>query len=128
MAQKWVRPRALSRMATLPQPGDRILVFRPHWLELILRREKRLEIRGRRLSAGRYWLGCRGTIFGLAVLEPAIPITSAKAWRRLRHRHLVESDELPYKKTYGLPIRHCRRVTQTPYEHPQGAVGIVKYR
>ena len=114
-------------MAT-PQPGDRILVFRPHWLELILRRQKRLEIRGRRLSAGRYWLGCRGTIYGIAVLEPAIPITSAKAWRRLRHRHLVEGDELPYKTTYGLAIRHCRRVTPIPYEHPQGAVGIVKYR
>ena len=114
-------------MAT-PQPGDRILVFRLHWLNLILAGEKDLEIRGRRLSGGQYWLGVRGTIFGLAILEPAIPINSDAAWRRLRHRHLVEGDELPYKKTYGLPIRHCRRVTQTPYEHPQGAVGIVKYR
>ena len=127
MAQKWVRPRALSRMAT-PQPGDRILVFRLHWLNLILAGEKDLEIRGRNLSGGRYWLGCRGTIFGRAILEPAIPITSAQAWRRLRHRHRVEVDKLPYKKTYGLAIRHCRRVRQTPYEHPQGAVGIVKYR
>ena len=114
-------------MAT-PQAGDRILVFRPHWLELVLRREKRLEIRGRRLSAGRYWLGCRGTIYGIAVLEPAIPIKSDAAWRRLRHRHRVEVDKLPYKTTYGLAIRHCRRVTQTPYEHPLAAVGIVKYR
>ena len=127
MAQKWVRPRALSRMAT-PQPGDRILVFRLHWLNLILAGEKDLEIRGRNLSGGRYWLGCRGTILGRAILEPAIPITSAQAWRRLRHRHRVEVDKLPYKKTYGLAIRHCRRVRQTPFFHPQGAVGIVKYR
>ena len=69
-------PHALSRMAT-PQPGDRILVFRLHWLNLILAGEKDLEIRGRNLSGGRYWLGCRGTIFGRAILEAAIPITSA---------------------------------------------------
>ena len=115
-------------MATPPQPGDRILVFRSHWLELIFDGDKTLEIRGRRLSRGRYWLGCRGKIWGRADLGPAIPITSAQAWRCLRHRHRVEGDALPYKKTYGLPILHCRRVTQTPYEHPQGAVGIVKYR
>ena len=127
MAQKWARPRALSRMAT-PQHGDRILVFRLHWLNLILAGEKDLEIRGRDLSGGRHWLGCRGTIFGHAILEPAIPITSAQAWRRFRHRHRVGVDKLPDKKTYGLAIRHCRRVRKTPYEHPQGAVGIVKYR
>ena len=40
----------------------------------------------------------------------------------------VEADELPYKTTFGLPIRQCHRVTPTPYEHPRGAIGIVKYR
>ena len=114
-------------MAT-PQPGDRILVFRLRWLNLILAGEKDLEIRSRNLSGGRYWLGCRGTIFGLAVLEPAIPIKSDAAWRRLRHRHRVEVDELPYKTTYGFPVHLCRRVTLTSYEHLRGAVGIVRFR
>ena len=114
-------------MAT-PQPGDRILVFRLHWLNLILAGEKDLEIRGRNLSGGRYWLGCRGTIFGPAILEPAIPIKSDAAWRRLRQRHRVEVDKLPYKTTYALPVRQCRRVTPIPYVHPRGAVVIVKYR
>ena len=114
-------------MAT-PRRGDRIIVLRLRWLNLILAGETDLEIRGRNLSGGRCWFGCRGTIFGRAILEPAIPITSAQAWRRLRHRHRVEVGKLPYKKTYGLPIRQCRRVRQTPFFHPQGAVGIVKYR
>ena len=111
-----------------PRRGDRILVFRLHWLNLILAGEKDLEIRSQNLSGGRYWLGCRGTIYGLAMLEPAMPINSAAAWRRLRHRHRVGVDKLPYKKTYGLAIRQCRRVTPTPFEHPRGAIGIVKYR
>ena len=111
-----------------PQRGDRILVFRAHWLNLVLDDEKDLEIRGRNLSSGPYWLGCGATIYGHCFLGSAILIDSAEAWRGLRHRHRVESDELPYKKTYALPIRQCRRVTPIPYVHPRGAVGIVKYR
>ena len=60
-------PRNVLRMAA-PQRGDRILVLRPHWLNLILAGEKTLEIRGRNLSAGNYWLGTRGMIHGLAIL------------------------------------------------------------
>ena len=57
-------PRALTGMAT-PQDGDRILVFRPRWLNLLLDKEKDLEIRGRNLSSGPCWLGCRGTLLSL---------------------------------------------------------------
>ena len=120
-------PHCLPRMVT-PQRGDRILVLRPHWLNLILAGEKTLEIRGRNLSAGNYWLGTRGMIHGFAILEPAMLINTAQAWQELRHRHRVESNQLPYKTTYALPVRRCRRVAPTPYVHPRGAVGIVKYR
>ena len=82
-------PRALPRMAT-PQRGDRIIVFRPHWLTLILADEKDLEIRGRNLSSGPYWLGCNGMIYGHCSLGSSILIDSAKAWRGLCHRHRVE--------------------------------------
>ena len=119
--------RNLPRMAG-PLPGDRILVLRPHWLNLILAGEKTLEIRGQNLSAGNYWLGTRGMIHGHAVLEPAILIGTAQAWQELRHRHRVESNELPYMTTYALSIRRCRRLTPISYAHPRGAVGIVKYR
>ena len=112
----------------VPSPGDRILVLRANWWNLILSGEKTLEIRGRNLSAGKYWLGTRGMIHGFVILEPAILISTLQAWQDLRHRHCVDNDELPYKTTYGLPIRQCRRVTPIPYVHPRGAVGIVKYR
>ena len=123
----WVCPTISCQMAA-PLPGDRILVLRPHWLNLILAGEKTLEIRGRNLSAGKYWLGTRGMIHGLAILEPAILINTLQAWQDLRHRHCVDSNELPYKTTYGLPIRQCHRVSPTPYEHPRGAIGIVRFR
>ena len=111
-----------------PSPGDRILVLRPHWLNLILAGEKTLEIRGRNLSAKAYWLGTRSMIHGCAMLEPATLIDKEQDWQELRHRHRVDSDELPYKTTYALPVRRCSRVTPIPYVHPRGAVGIVKYR
>ena len=120
-------PRNPLRTAA-PQRGDRILVLRPHWLNLILDDEKDLEIRGRNLASGPYWLGGRGTIYGHCFLGSSILIDSAEAWRGLRFRHRVEADELPYKTTYGLPIRQCHRVTPTPYEHPRGAIGIVRFR
>ena len=120
-------PRNLPLMAG-PLPGDRILVLRPHWLNLILDDEKDLEIRGRNLASGPYWLGCRGTIYGHCFLGSSILIDSAEAWRGLRFRHRVEADELPYNTTYGLPIRQCHRVNPTPYAHPRGAIGIVRFR
>ena len=123
----WGPPRALTGMAT-PHHGDRILVFRPRWLNLILDEEKDLEIRGRNLSSGPYWLGCHGTIYGHCALGSSILIDSSEAWRGLRHRHRVEVDELPYKTTYGFPVHQCRRVTLTPYEHPRGAICIVRFQ
>ena len=111
-----------------PLPVDRILVLRPHGLNLSWPDENDLKIRGRNLASGPYWLGCRGTIYGHCFLGSSILIDTAQAWRGLRFRHRVEADELPYKTTFGLPIRQCHRVTPTPYEHPRGAIGIVKYR
>mgnify|MGYP006227000279 CR=1 FL=1 len=120
-------PRALTGMST-PQDGDRILVFRPRWLNLLLDKEKDLDIRGRNLSSGPCWLGCRGTIYGHCFLGSPIVIDSIEAWRGLRHRHRVEVDELPYKTTYGFPVHQCHRVILTSYEHLRGAVGIVRFR
>ena len=40
-----------------PCPGDKILIFRPQWLQLILCGEKRLEIRAAPYKSGTYYLG-----------------------------------------------------------------------
>ena len=110
-----------------PREGDRILVLRMHWLSLVLSGEKTLEIRGRNLSAGFYWIGTRGMIHGRANLAGGTRITTARAWQDLRPLHCVDSDELPYKRTYGLLIHSCERMGPIPYTPKRGAIGIVKY-
>ena len=116
-------PRQMAR----PKHGDRILVVRPHWIRLILAGEKALEIRARNLSPGKYWLGSRGIIYGIIQLEPGTLIDSVELWIRLRRRHRVESDQLPYKNTYGLPIHNARRVRRVNYAHKRGAIGLVRF-
>ena len=111
-----------------PRQNDRILVLREPWLRMILAGEKTLEIRGRALASGQYWLGCAKTIHGAVVFGDPLPIRSRQEWEALRPRHRVDSHELPYKKTYGLPILSVRATRRVPYHHPKGAVGIVKYR
>ena len=112
-----------------PRVGDRILILREEWLERILSGQKDLEIRGHRLREGDAWLGCRSNIFGKARLGVAAKIATEQAWAALRSRHLVAGAGLPYKTTWGLPLRSVTRLrAKVPYVHRRGAIGIVKFR
>ena len=95
----------------------------------MLQRVKTLEIRGRRLKAGYYYLGCRGHIYGCAQFGDAFAINSEAEWNALRSQHCIDASELPYKHTWGLPIESVWRMARpVPFVHPRGAIGIVKYR
>ena len=48
---------APSLSASEPQTGDRILVFRPQWLSLVLSGRKKVEVRGAGYKSGSYYLG-----------------------------------------------------------------------
>ena len=111
-----------------PQQGDRILVLKSHWLEQILALKKTLEIRGSKLKPGRYFLGCGGKIYASAILDAPIAIETKAQWIALREDHKVKTDALPYRKTYGLPIKKLTQLKKAvPYIHPRGAIGIVRY-
>ena len=111
----------------MPSSGDRILVLKWHWLQLILERRKTMEIRGLALRRGRYFLGFKRNIYGWVEFGDAIRIVNLQQWNQLRSRHLVQRGDLPYKKTCGLPILRVERFSETvPYVHPKGAVGIVR--
>ena len=115
-------------MSNVPQPGDRILVFKEQWLKLVLKK-KTMDIRGKRLSSGAWWLGCKGEIRGKAFFGKAVPIEDVETWVSLQPQHHVEAEKLPYKQTFGMPILHARRVKNpVKYLHPKGAVGIVRFR
>ena len=110
-----------------PGIGDKILVLKWHWLQLILNDKKTMEIRGMALRRGRYFLGFKKNIYGSVEFGDAQRIVNLQQWSQLRSRHLVQRADLPYKKTCGLPILRVERFSEpVPFFHPQGAVGIVR--
>ena len=43
-----------------------------------------------------------------------------------QHQVSLNTDELPYKKCYLLPILNLRKI-RTPFIHPRGAITIVRF-
>ena len=112
-----------------PKTLDKILVMQKHWLNLVMSGKKVLEIRSKRLSPGNYWLGCKGEIYAKVILSSPIEVKTLAEWIALRSEHCVQTDVLPYKKTYGLRIVSFGRLAKKyPYKHPRGAIGVVRYR
>ena len=110
-----------------PSVGDKILLLKWDWLQLILDRRKTMEIRGLPLRRGRYYLGFKKNIYGWVEFDDPQRIANLREWNQLRSRHLVQRADLPYKKTCGLPILQVERFSEpVPFFHPQGAVGIVR--
>ena len=118
-------------VAMLPCNGDRILVLKRNWLDLVLSGDKTMELRGKRLKSGRCFLGWHGHIYASADLGEATQIHSVEQFVRLQDQHCVrewEPSGLPYKRTFGLPLHNMQHVIPPiKYRHPKGAVGIVKY-
>ena len=112
---------------SLPKPGDRILIVKEPWLSLILAGKKKMEIRGARLSSGKWYLGFKKQIYGVMVTGKAQHIPTSNQFRELRGLHRV-SGSLPYKKTFGLPIQHVSVLKPMFFTHPRGAQSIVLYR
>ena len=104
------------------------LVVRQPGLRLIWAGEKILEVRGKPSALVVCWLGHISTIYGVVRLGTAIRIETAEAWNECYAEHLVDLPMLPYEKTYVLPILNARPTRLFRYVHPQGAVGIVKFR
>ena len=99
------------------------------WMDLILRGEKTLEIRARRLSKGVYYLGMRGQIYGRVNIGESFEVQDLHEWHMLRPQHRVPSDRLPYARTWASEVREVLQMRQpVPYRHPRGAIGIVKFR
>ena len=112
-----------------PKDGDRILLIKQKWLALVLAGDKTMEVRGKRLRAGKCFFARKGVIYASAALGDAIEIPDAQQWESLQHLHCVPGKVLPYARTFGLPINGVERLNPPiPFHHPKGAVGIVKYR
>ena len=113
-------------MLKMPQQGDRILMFKQPWLDMVLSGRKVLEIRSRALT-GSFYIGYKKNIYAKVVFGPPVHIKTESEWAELRPQHRVNGP-MPYKKTYGLPIHFIERTRRIPFDHPRGAITIVKYR
>ncbi|MBI24700.1 MAG: hypothetical protein CMN05_14085 [Roseibacillus sp.] len=112
-----------------PRAGDRIMIFKPESLALVLQGKKTMDARKVNYKPGRYFLGCDGRIFGVASLQRALVVESARTWARLREHHRSLESSAPYSpKTYLFHISVLKKLPQVSFHHPQGAVNIVLYR
>ena len=106
--------------------GAKILVLREQWLHSIINGEKTMDIRGARMAAGIYFIGCKQWIYARAYFGDAQRIASLTEWNALRSEHRVNGG-LPYKRTYGFRIRDLQVMKPVPFRHPRGAIGTVRY-
>ena len=145
-AQEMVLARSSPASASHPRSGDRILIFKPEWLRLVLSGHKTLEVRAAAYKAGKYYFGtggtiienmsehrlvwvgggARGVIYCQAYLGHPFRVECLRHFKRHRGQHRVITDRLPYKTTYCLPILNVKKI-KVPFVHPPGAITIVKY-
>ena len=103
--------------------------MQPQWLEKILSGKKSLEIRSRRLATRRWFLGCKGFVYGHVVVHDAFLIEDDTEWRNLVHRHRVDTDRRRYTKNncWAHPLEDATRIEPIPYVHHQGAIGVLRF-
>ena len=106
------------------------MVLQRHWLDLVLTGDKTMEVRSRNLGAGaKYFLGHRGRIYGSVVVSEVLEVGSAEEWRQLFPFHMVGTAERPYQRTFAHRLSKVLvACSPMPYQHPRGAVGLVRYR
>ena len=113
-----------------PANGDRILIFRRPWLDLVLSGAKTVEVRHRSLRPGQtYYLGCQSFIYGAAEIGAVVLVTSAEQWTQLAPQHRWDVPAPPYRRTCAHTLANVVRApVPLSYWHPRGAVGVVLYR
>ena len=112
-----------------PREGDKILVLKVGPPNSILSGVKTMEIRGKRLTPGTYFLRYRGMLYGSIRLSSPQRIATTDAWAALRQEHCVQGDTLPYATTFGIRISDRETFSEPlPYRHLRGAIGLARYR
>ena len=101
-------PRTMSATPHIPQNGDRILIYTPHQLQLVLSGSKTLEVRNKNYRPGRYWLGCHSQIFAMARLGAAFLIGTEREWDRLREQHRRHRAQQQQRQRSLLPRSRSR--------------------
>jgi len=83
-----------------PTAGDRILLFTPRNLSLVLQGLRTLDFRTINYKPGRYLIGCGGRVHGIIQLYRVAAIDSPRSWARMRTYHKSLAKTPPY----ALPV------------------------
>ena len=112
----------------LPQAGETIMILEKHWLDMILSGQKTLELRHQSKKPGLVWLACQKTIYGSAFVSQSEQL-DFKRFRDLVVFHCYQSNELPYKCTWGLWLRDVQALgSPLDFEKPRGPIGFARVR
>ena len=65
--------------------------------------QKTLEICCAAQRSGKYFLGCKGQIYGVAEFGEPLRIASTAEWAAMKSQHLDDTLELLYKRTLLSP-------------------------
>ena len=120
---------SLAMAALQPAPGDKILVLKQRFIDLILREHKDLELRHQRLTPGRYYLASGRVVQGVADVGVAFEVEDDFWFRSLLHRHQLGTASKPYKKTWAHPLTGAQRMDPSvPYALVRGQQGTARFR
>ena len=112
-----------------PKIGDRILIIKPKYLQMIFSGEKNVEIRGVRYKPGIFFVGYNSMIYGYIRTGEAVRIENLAEFNAMLPRHHWNAPSMPYKNTWAIPILHVEEFQHPiPFYHAKGAIGIVRYR
>ena len=99
----------------MPCLGERIMVIKEPWLQLILNKLKTMEIRCSPAEPGKTWLAFDGQVFGAAYISNCVQITREEfEATREQHQHL--GDMPPHAKVYALTLQNIVRL-ESPVPH-----------
>ena len=108
-----------SARASAPKSGDRILIFKPQWLQEVLSGRKTVEVRAAAYKSGKYYFGTGGVIYCEAHLGHPYRVECMRQFKRHREHHGMTTDRLPYKNTWLIPILNLRKI-KVRFVHPRG--------
>ena len=104
-----------TQEAPMPCLGERIMVIKEPWLQLILNKLKTMEIRRSPAEPGKTWLAFDGQVFGAAYISHCVQITREEfEATREQHQHL--GDMPPHAKVYALTLQNIVRL-ESPVPH-----------
>ncbi|CAE7244798.1 unnamed protein product [Symbiodinium natans] len=104
-----------TQEAPMPCLGERIMIIKEPWLQLILNKLKTMEIRCSPAELGKTWLAFDGQVFGAAYISNCVQITREEfEATREQHQHL--GDMPPHARVYALTLQNIVRL-ESPVPH-----------